>query len=56
MPQPPRGVDLEDLAGDEGPLDVERAGLVLSLYDSVIFSGVGSSETATLPSIIRESC
>ena len=30
--------------------------LVLSLYDTVLFSGVGSSETTTLPSIIRESC
>jgi hypothetical protein len=30
--------------------------LVLTLYDTVIFSGVGSTETATLPSIIRESC
>ena len=30
--------------------------LVLTLYDTVIFSGVGTSETTTLPSIIRESC
>ena len=29
--------------------------LVLSLYDTAFFSGVGASETA-LPSIIRESC
>ncbi|MEO7222494.1 MAG: DUF1214 domain-containing protein, partial [Devosia sp.] len=30
--------------------------LVLTLYDTVIFSGVGSSETTALPSITRESC
>lgn len=30
--------------------------LLLTLYDTVIFSGVGSSETTALPSIIRESC
>lgn len=30
--------------------------LVLNLYDTVIFSGVGSSETTMLPSIIMESC
>lgn len=30
--------------------------LVLTLYDTVLFSGVGSTETTTLPSIIRESC
>ena len=39
-----------EITGD-GPFS-----LVLTLYDSVIFSGLGSSETATLPSIIRESC
>ena len=39
-----------ELTGD-GPFS-----LVLTLYDTVIFSGVGSSETAALPSIIRESC
>ena len=30
--------------------------LVLSLYDTAIFSAVGATETATLPSIIREGC
>lgn len=30
--------------------------LVLSLYDTVLFSSVGTSETSALPSIIRESC
>jgi hypothetical protein len=30
--------------------------LVLSLYDTVIFSTVGSTETVSLPSIIREAC
>lgn len=30
--------------------------LVLNLYDTAIFSGVGSSDTTVLPSIIRESC
>lgn len=39
-----------ELTGD-GPFS-----LVLTLYDTVIFSGVGSSETTTLPSIIREAC
>ena len=39
-----------ELTGD-GPFS-----LVLTLYDTVIFSGVGSSEATTLPSIIRESC
>lgn len=39
-----------ELTGD-GPFS-----LVLTLYDTVIFSSVGSTETATLPSIIRESC
>jgi hypothetical protein len=39
-----------ELTGD-GPFK-----LVLTLYDTVIFSGVGASETTTLPSIIRESC
>ncbi len=35
----------------EGPFS-----LLLTLYDTVIYSGVGSSETTTLPSIIREAC
>ncbi len=35
----------------EGPFS-----LVLTLYDTVIFSDIGSSETTALPSIIRESC
>lgn len=39
-----------ELTGD-GPFR-----LVLTLYDTVIFSGVGSSETTALPSIIREAC
>ena len=30
--------------------------LVLSLYDTTIFSAVGATETVTLPSIIREAC
>ena len=30
--------------------------LVLTLYDTVVFSGVGASEATTLPSIIRETC
>jgi hypothetical protein len=30
--------------------------LVLSLYDTVIFSAVGTTETLTLPSVIREDC
>lgn len=30
--------------------------LVLSLYDTTIFSAVGATETVTLPSIIREDC
>ena len=30
--------------------------LVLSLYDTVIFSAVGTTETLTLPSVIREGC
>jgi hypothetical protein len=38
-----------ELTGD-GPFS-----LVLTLYDTVLFTGVGSGETA-LPSIIRESC
>lgn len=38
-----------EIAGDG------RFSLVLSLYDTVFFSGVGSSETS-LPSIIREGC
>lgn len=39
-----------ELVGD-GPFS-----LVLTLYDTVIFSGVGGSDATTLPSIIRESC
>jgi hypothetical protein len=39
-----------ELTGD-GPFS-----LVLTLYDTVIFSGVGASETNALPSIIREAC
>jgi hypothetical protein len=30
--------------------------LVLSLYDTTIFSAVGTTETVSLPSIIREAC
>ncbi len=30
--------------------------LVLSLYDTVIFSSIGATETIALPSIIREAC
>jgi hypothetical protein len=30
--------------------------LVLSLYDTTIFSAVGATETVALPSIIREAC
>ena len=30
--------------------------LLLTLYDTVIFSGVGASETTSLPAIIREAC
>ncbi len=36
--------------GGEGPFR-----LIMTLYDTTIFSGVGSG-AATLPSIIRESC
>jgi hypothetical protein len=39
-----------ELQGD-GPFS-----LVLSLYDTTIFSAVGSTETIALPSIIREAC
>lgn len=39
-----------ELTGD-GPFS-----LVLTLYDTVIFSSVGTSESTTMPSIIRESC
>lgn len=39
-----------ELTGD-GPFS-----LVLTLYDTVIFSGVGASEATALPSIIRETC
>ncbi len=39
-----------ELTGD-GPFS-----LVLTLYDTTIFSGVGASESTALPSIIRESC
>lgn len=39
-----------ELSGD-GPFS-----LLLSLYDTVIFSAVGAAETVTLPSIIREGC